>query len=191
MARTPDTRRGDAFRRWLRGLPRTTRRLVVAGLVVGWLVLWYAAIYLVRRAVEDDGVSWAEPLSSMIGPLIGLALFAWIRRRQMGSFGRMWMFDEAARRGRLPEDADPAGWGPLLEQAHAFQRKARSVALWFTVLVAIATVALVAWVGSGWAVVVGTGLTGALLIAVLEVGSRRQVQRIDRLHDQVGGLRAG
>lgn len=185
MARTPDSRRGDAFRRWLRGLPPTARRLVVAGLVLGWLAFWYAAIYVVRRAVGDDDVSWADPLSSMIGPLIGIALVLWLRRRQMGSFRRVWDFDDAARRSRLPEDADPAEWEPLLEGAQRFQRGARTLALWFTALTVVAVVAVAAWAGYGWVVVVAAVLIGAALLAVLDVASRRQVARIRLLQEQL------
>lgn len=185
MARTPDTRRGDAFRRWFRGLPRTRRRLVAAGVVVGWLALWYAALFAIRLAIGDDDVGWADPLSSMVGPLIGIALVLWLRRRQMGSFRRVWDFDDAARRSRLPEDADPAEWGPLLDGAERFQRGARTLALWFTVLTAVAVVAVAAWVGYGWVVVVAAVLIGAALVAVLDVASRRQVARIRLLQEQL------
>ena len=188
MARTPDTRRGDAFRRWLRGLPRTTRRLVVTGLVIAWLGAWYVALLVIERALDDGEASWTEPLSSMIGPLIGVGLVFWLRRRALGSFGRVWELDEAARRRRLPDDADPAEWGPLLESAHRFQSRARKLAVGFILLVLIVTILLVAWAGFGWAVVVAVALMGAALVALLEFTSRRQLARIDILQDQVRGL---
>jgi hypothetical protein len=188
VARAPDTGRREALRRWFRGLPRTTRRLVAAGVVVGWLALWYVALFLVRRAVQDDDVGWAEPLSSMVGPLIGIALVLWLRRRQMGSLGRVWEFDRAARRGRLPDDADPAEWRPLLDGAHRFQRGARSIALGFSLVVCTAAVLLSAWAGFGWTVVVSAALIGAALVAVLEVAGRRQSAKIENLRDQLRAL---
>jgi protein-S-isoprenylcysteine O-methyltransferase Ste14 len=188
VTRNAGSERGGALGRWFRGLPRTTRRIVGVVLVLGYLVLWYAALFAFDGALGDDDVTWADPLSSMVGPIIGITLVFWLRRRQMGSWGRVWDFDEAARRGHLPENADPAEWGPLLDQAHRFQRGARSVALGLVVLMAIATVVASMWAGFGWAVVVGAGLVGAVLVALVELGSRRQSQRIDRLQDQ---LRSG
>jgi len=188
VARIPETRRGEAFRRWFRGLPRTTRRLVVAGLVIGWLAIWYGALFLVNRAVGDDDVSWAEPLSSMVGPLIGVGLACWLRRRALGSFGRVWKLDEAARRRRLPDDADPAEWGPLLERAIGFQRGARSLALGLTVLSVVVVVFGFAWAGFGWIAVLVAALVGVVAVALLEFASRRQTRRIERLQDQVRDL---
>jgi hypothetical protein len=188
VARTPDTRRGEAFRRWLRGLPRTTRRLVVGGIVLGWLALWYGVLLAVERAIGDDDVGWADPLSSMIGPLVGVALAFWLRRRAIGSSGHVWEFDRAVRRRRLPDDADPAEWGPLLDKGDRFQRRARTFALGVTLLVLIATVLLLAWGGYGWGAVVAAALIGAALVAVLEFASRRQSQRIDLLREQLRGL---
>ena len=185
MARTPGTRRGDAFRRWFRGLPRTTRRIVAAGVVLGWLAAWYAFLLVVERAFDDEQAGWTEPLSSMIGPLAGIALVLWLRRRQMGSLRRVWEFDDAARRSRLPEDADPVEWGPILEGALRFQRGARTLALGSTLLVVIAAVLLSAWAGFGWTVVVSAALIGAALVALLEWGSRRQSARIHLLQDQL------
>jgi len=151
-------------------------------------VIWYVALLAVKRAFDDQDPSWTDPLSSMIGPLAGVALAFWLRRRALGSFGRVWELDRAVRRRRLPADADPAEWGPLLEAAQRFQRRARTFALGLTLLVLVATVALTAWAGFGWAVVVAAGLIGAALIGVLEFAGRRQTQRIDRLRDQLRGL---
>ena len=160
----------------------------MAGVVIGWLVLWYVALFAVKRAIGDDDVGWAEPLSSMIGPLVGVALVLWLRRRAMGSFGRVWDLDTAVRRRRLPDDADPAEWTPLLERAAGFQRRARSFALGFIPLVLIATVLVLAWGGYGWVGVVVAALIGATLVAVLEFASRRQSQRIELLQEQLRSL---
>ena len=188
MARTPDSGRGAAFRRRLHALPPTPRRLVVAGIVIGWLAVWYVALFAVDRATGDDDVSWGDPLSSMIGPLIGVALAFWLRRRALGSVGSVWEFDRAVRRRRLPDDADPAEWGPLLEKGDRFQRKAGKFAVGITLLLLTATVLVVAWGGYGWGVVVAAGLIGATLVAVLEWATRRQSARIDGLRDQLRGL---
>lgn len=188
VARTPDARRGASFWRWLHGLPRTTRRIVVAALVFGWLALWYVAVFAVRGAIGDGDVGRAEPLTTMIGPLIGVAVAFWLRRRAMGSFGRVWELDTAVRRRRLPDDADPAEWGPLLERAVGFQRGARSLALGLTVLSVVVVVIGFAWAGFGWIAVLAAALIGFLGVALLEVASRRQTQRIERLQDQVRDL---
>ncbi len=188
MARTPDSGPGAAFRRRLHALPATTRRLVVAGIVVGVLAVWYGALFAVDRATGNDDVSWADPLSSMIGPLVGVALAFWLRRRALGSSGSVWEFDKAVRRRRLPDDADPAEWGPLLEKGDRFQRRAGKFAVGITLLLLIATVLVVAWGGHGWGVIVAAGLIGAVLVTVLELASRSQSARIDRLRDQLRGL---
>ena len=188
MVRTPDTRRGEVFRRWFRGLPRTTRRFLGVGFVIGVLVLWYVAIYVVRRAVGDDDVTWAQPLSSMIGPLIGVALAFWLRRRAMGSVGHVWEFDRAVRRRRLPDDADPTEWGPLLEKGDRFQRRARTFAVGLTVFVVVVVVVGFAWAGFGWIAVLITALIGVVGVALLEVAIRRRTARIESLRDQLCGL---
>ena len=186
MARTPDAPRGEVLRRWFRGLPRTTRRLVVAGVVLGWLAAWYVFLLLVERAFDDAEVSWTEPLSSMIGPLIGIALAFWLRRRAMG--GHVWEFDRAVRRRRLPDDADPAEWGPLIEKGERFQRRARTFALAFMVFAVVVVVIGFAWVGSGWVAVLVAAVIGVVGVALLEVASRRQTARIESLRDQLPGL---
>ncbi len=190
VARTPDNRRGEAFRSWLRGLPTTTRRLVVAGLVLGWLALWYGALRVIEAFTGGGEVSWVEPLPSMIGAVVGGGLVLWLQRRRMGSVARAWEFQDAARRGRLPDDADPAGWGPLLDEGQRFQRGARRFALVLTVLAAVVVVIGFAAVGLGWIAVLVAALVGVAAVALLEVASRRQSARIDRLREQVRGLAA-
>ena len=187
MARTPDTRRGEAFRRWLRGLPRTTRRLVVAGLVLGWLALWYGGLLALNTWLFDES-DWTEPLSSIIGGLTGMAVVLWLLRRRLGSFRRVGEYEAAVRRGRLSDDADPAEWGPLLEGAHRFQRNARTFALGLTVFAVVGVVFGFAWAGFGWIAVLVAALIGVLGVALLEVASRRQTARIESLRDQVRGL---
>lgn len=187
VVRTPDIGRGAAFRRWLRAQPPTTRRLVIAGIVLGWLAVWYLALFALNSWFSDEP-GWTQPLTSMIGPLVGVSLALWLRRRAMGGFGRVWEFDRAVRRRRLPDDADPAEWGPLLERGRRFQRKAKTFARAVTLLVLIATVLLMAWVGYGWIVVVVAGLIGALLVGVLEFAGRRQARRMDLLQEQLRDL---
>lgn len=187
MALTPDARRGQSFRRRLRALPTPTRRLVLAGVVLGWLALWYGALLALNTWLLDEP-GWTEPLPSMAGAVVGGGFVLWLQRRRMGSLRRAWDVDRATRRGRLPEDADLAEWGPLLERAVGFQRGARSLALGFTALSVVGVVLGFAWVGFGWMAVLVTALVGAALLAFLEVASRRQSRRIERLQDQVRDL---
>ena len=187
MARTPDTRRGEAFRRWLHGLPATTRRLVVAGVVLGWLALWYGVLLAMHTWFFDEP-GWAEPLPSMVGAVVGGGLVLFLQRRRMGSLGRVWDVDRAVRRRRLPDDADPAEWGPLLEGAQQFQRGARRFALVPTVLAVVLLVLGFAWAGFGGVAVLVVALIGVAGVALLEVVSRRQAARIDDLRDQLRDL---
>ena len=92
------------------------------------------------------------------------------------------------RRGRLPEDADPAEWKPLLDGEHRFQRRARTVALGLTVFAVVLVVIGFAWAGFGWIAVLVAALIGVLGVALLEVASRRQAARIESLRDQLRGL---
>lgn len=189
MARTPDTARGDALRRRLRALPPTTRRLVLAGVVLGWLAVWYLALLALNTWVLDEP-DWTRPLSSMIGPLVGIAVVFWLLRRRLGSFRRVGMYQGALQRGRLPDDADPAEWGPLLERARGFQRGARSVALVLTVLAVVVVVIGFAWAGFGSIAVIVAALVGVAGVALLEWASRRQSAKADRLQEQVAELRS-
>ena len=160
----------------------------MAGVVIGWLVLWYVALFAVRRAIGDDDVGWAEPLFSMIGPLVGVALALWLRRRAMGSFGRVWDLDRAVRRRRLPDDADPAEWEPLLEKGDSFQRGARKFALGSTVITGVLLMIGLAWAGFGWiAVLVAAAICG-VAVALVEFGGKRRSQRIELLQEQLRSL---
>ena len=187
MARTPDTRRGEAFRRWLRGLPRTTRRLVVAGFVTAALAFWYVLL-LVGNAVLSDESVWTEPLPSMAGGIAGMAVVLGLQRRRLGSLRRMGDYDTAVRRGELPADADPAEWGPLLDGEYRFQRRARAVALGLTVFAVVVVVVGFAWAGLGWIAVLVAALVGAAAVALLEFSSTRQSARIESLRDQLRDL---
>ena len=158
--------------------------------MLGWLALWYAALLVAERALDDAEASWTEPLSSMIGPLIGIAA------RASGSGAGRWAASAACGSSTgpcggavCPDDADPGRVGTTAGAgAHRFQRRARTFALGFTLLVLVATVLLVAWVGFGWVVVVSALLIGAALVALLEFASRRQSARIHLLRDQLRGL---
>ncbi|MDT0277823.1 hypothetical protein [Blastococcus goldschmidtiae] len=187
MARDPDSGRGDAFRNWFQGLPRTTRRVVGAVALIGGLGLWYAFLFAVD-SWSGESPGWADPLDGMVGGIVGVGGFLWLQSRRLGGLGKARKFERARRRGRLPDDADPAEWGPLLDQAHRFQRGARSFAVAFTMVTAVAVVAVSAWAGYDWVVVVVIALIGVALVAVLDLASRRQTLRIRRLQEQVQDL---
>lgn len=188
MARTPDTRRGEAFRDWLRGLPRTTRRLVVTGIVLGWLALWYGVLFAADSAFGEDDPSWADPLPSMVGAMVGGGFVLWLQRHRMGSFGRVWEFDRAVRRRRLPDDADPTEWSSILDRGDRFQRGARRFALGATVIAGVLLMIGLAAVGFGWIAVLVAASICVVAIALVEFGGRRQSARIASLRDQLRGL---
>lgn len=187
MAGDPDSGRGDASRNRFRGLPRTTRRIVGAVVLIGVLALWYAVLLGWNAWLLDES-DWTDPLPGMVGGLVGIGAVLWWQRRRMGGFRQVGEYQRALRRERLPDDADPAVWGPRLQQAQRFQRGARSLAVASTVVTAVAVVAVSAWAGYGWVVVVVTALIGVAFVAVLDFASRRQSHRIDRLHEQVRTL---
>ncbi len=108
----------------------------------------------------------------------------WWQRRRMGSFRRMGEYERALKRGRLPDDADPAEWGPLLRRAQRFQRGARPLAVGVTALSAVVVVASMLWVDLGWRMASAAAAVGAVAVAVVWVSSGRQSARIDRLAAQ-------
>ncbi|MGY2130121.1 hypothetical protein [Blastococcus sp. SYSU DS0617] len=185
MAQIPAEDQESAARRWYRSLPRTTKRVVAAGLVAGWLALWYVSMYALDGWLDDEGPDWTAPVPGMVGGLAGIGGVLWWQRRRMGSFRRMGEYERALKRGRLSDDADPAEWGPLLQRAQRFQRGARPLAVGVTALSAVVVVVLMLWVGLGWGIASAAAGVGAVAVAVVEVSSRRQTARIDRLAAQL------
>lgn len=98
MAQTRDAEREPAVRRWFRDLPRTWQRAVVAGLLAGWLVLWYVGLLVVNAWLDGDEPAWTAPLPGMLGGLAGVGGVLWLQRRRMGSFRQVGEYERALRR---------------------------------------------------------------------------------------------
>ncbi|SDX43658.1 hypothetical protein SAMN05660209_00512 [Geodermatophilus africanus] len=77
----------------------------------------YALISWLFALPSDEPVDRAGGLGPFLGPITGMVLASWWRRRRPGGRGRVEQHDAALRRGRSPEGADPAVGRQLLERA--------------------------------------------------------------------------
>ncbi|UOY02094.1 hypothetical protein [Blastococcus sp. PRF04-17] len=118
-----------------------------------------------------------RPLPPMLASFAAAFVVARWHRRRMGGAERVGQFRTALRSGRLPEDADPAVWRPLLEQE---QRVVRLLWRWLAglVVVVVALWALVAAVGTfTWsAALISTGLVLAVVVVVGAVLARQSAR---------------
>ena len=182
-----------------RALPPRRRRLVVVASSVGYLVAFYALMYLVQTVTRDEPVGWATPLGAMVGPVIGSFLGGFLMAgwqvRRLGSSERLHQLEGALRTRRLPDDADPAVWGPLLAREQRFLRRAFTVLPVATVVLGAVVVGIVAVTAQD--VQVGyLGIGAALIaavVALLDWWGRRQQRWLADLVDQLpaGGEQAG
>jgi hypothetical protein len=140
-------------------LPTRRRRLVLLALVAGYVAVFYAVLVLVQRLIGDDPVDWWQPLGPIVGSLVGTSLVTWWQRRQLGGRERVDQLQAALRSRRLPEDADPAVWRPLLEGQRRTQQGAVLATQFLLVVLGLA-VLLLADVSTGF-------LLGGLVLLVL------------------------
>jgi Flp pilus assembly protein TadB len=147
----------------------------------------YVGLVLGAAALLGEDPDWLRPLPPLVGSFTAAFLAARWQRRRMGGAERVQQFRTALRSGRLPEDADPVVWRPLLAREQRSVGKARNLVLGILGLFVVAW-GLVALVGSfTWpAAVVSVGLVLAVVVLVWVV-SRRTVGRIDRLVAQMPG----
>src|SRR4051812_7136383 len=122
-------RAGDGVRRWLAGLPTTTRRVVVVGSVLAAYGVVYVVLVLLLSALFDHPLDWTRPLGPMVGSAVSAALVAYWQRRRMGGGDRVREFTRALRSRRLPDGADPGVWGPLLARERRVLRRWRGIVL--------------------------------------------------------------
>lgn len=170
----------------VRAVLRRRHRWVAAAVVVAVYALVYPVVVLGIALVFRDPVDWSGPAGPFIGTAIGTGLVSWWQSRRMGGSDRVQQFERAVTSGRLPEDADPAVWRPLLARERRRVRRLLVGALALTSAVLVLVLALF-WSAEDRAV--GLAVAGALLVgtAALWPLSRRQVRRLDRLADQLPG----
>jgi Flp pilus assembly protein TadB len=125
----------------------------------------------------------------MLGGLTGSLLVVWWQRRRMGGAERARQFSAAVRTGRLPDDADPAVWHPLLARERGVVHRVRAGVVVLLGLV-VAAWGLVAVVGSfTWpAALISVALVIAVAVLVWAVSARTSA-RIDRLAEQLPDYR--
>ena len=172
-------------------MPPRRRRLVLTGAGVGALAVLYGIALAGQALIGDGPVDRTGPIRSVVLPAVvafstGL-LVARSQQRRTGGAGVQREFEAAVRSRRLPDDAEPAVWGPLLAQEQRFVRRV------FTVLPVVAAGLLAGAVGLAAVAIddvrVGYLGTAAVLIASLLVllhwVGRRQQRRLAELAAQL------
>ena len=125
-------------------------------------------------------------MPGLLGGFLGGYLGMRLQRRRLGGRTRMREHDRALRTGRLPDDADPAVWRPLLEREPCTQQRGTRVTTWGVGLlfaVAWVLVAVLHDMGPLWCLVAAAVI--ALFAAWLRRLGGRQAARIRRLLDRI------
>ena len=159
-------------------LPRRRRRLVVSVVVAGYAAAFYAVMLVVQRLVGDEPVDWLQPLGPIVGTAVGTALGTWFVRRRFGGGERVAQLQAALRSRRLPDDADPSVWRPLLL---AQRRTQRRILVGTQVLLVVVGLAVLVVLDASTSVLVG-GL-GVLVLAAVLMGwaGKRSLRPLDEL----------
>lgn len=176
---------GPGSDRWLDRRTPGVRRLVVVGSAACVVAVWYVVLAVAVPALSGGEPDWRQPIGPILGGLSGIGLVFWMQRRWSGGVGRIPDHGRALRTGRLPEDADPDVWEPLLVRDQRGHARARRVALACTGLIVVSwlLVAVMYDFGSlGWALVI---VVGAGMPAWIAWATGRQRRRIEALRAQV------
>jgi hypothetical protein len=145
----------------------------------------YLVLLLVLRLIDGE-VNWVEPLGPVGIGLVAGVVSEWWQRRRVGA-QLLPGLTRAVRTGRLPEDADPELWRPLLQQELAAGRRlVVTLVLLLGGLVAVVLV-LTAVLTAPWTPVLVAITLIALVGLVLWWAQRRRERRIDALLEQVAG----
>ncbi|MGY1858296.1 hypothetical protein [Modestobacter sp. SYSU DS0290] len=178
----------DRVGNWLRAMSRRRRRWVVAGLALAGYGAVYLAVVGALTLVRGGAADWGGPLGGTIGGAAGASAAIWWQSRRMGGLDRLNQLQRAAKQGRLPDDADPAVWRPLLTRELQSMRRA-----WVWLLAGSAALSSVLLIVL---LVDSTGRTGYLVVGVLLIGavvlllswlSRRERRKLERLLAQLPG----
>lgn len=158
------------------------------------VVLAAAVGYVLVRALVDlaagNSVDWTGGVSPvLLGGLAGVLVPLWWQRRRAGGWERAAQFAGAVRTGRLPSDADPAVWRPLLERELRARRRALVVLVplagGIAALVAVVLARAAGMGPLGWALAV----TGAVLVvASVWWAVQERTEQVERLLDQASDL---
>ena len=162
-------------------LPRRRRRLVVSVVVAGYAAAFYAVLLVVQRLVSDEPVDWLQPLGPIVGTAVGTALGTWFVRRRFGGGERVTQLQAALRSRRLPDDADPSVWRPLLLAQRRTQRRMFVGTQVLLVVVGLVVLVVLVVLDASTSVLVG-GL-GVLVLAAVLMGwaGKRSLRPLDEL----------
>jgi hypothetical protein len=177
---------GAGWRRRVRDWPEGRRRWVAAVELVVGSALLYLALVGVLTLIDGGPPDWTAPVGPFLAAAVGGCLATWRRQRRMGGADRVRQYERAVKAGRLPDDADPAVWRPLLARQHRVVRGSLTVAL--ALGGALVVVLLLLERGSDGHGV-GLAVAAALVLGLVALWwtARRQFRRLDRLADQLPG----
>ena len=166
-------------------LPRRRRRLVALLLLAALLAVVYPLTVWAQTLVGDDPVDWVQPVPAMLASFAGGYVGMRIQRRRLGGADRLREYDRALRAGRLPDDADPAVWEPLLERELRVQQRAMRLSYGVVVLLAAmwVLIAVLYDIDPAWWLVAAAVLV--LFAVFLRWVGHRQARRIRRLLDRM------
>ncbi|MGY1750952.1 hypothetical protein [Modestobacter sp. SYSU DS0511] len=176
----------DWLGNWLRAMSRRRRRWVVAGILLATYGAVYLALVGAFTLVNGGQVDWGGPLGGTVGGAAGASVVLWWQSRRMGGLDRLGQLQRAAKQGRLPDDADPAVWRPLLTRELRSMRRARRWVLASFLALSLVLLAVL--------LVDGAVRTSYLAAGVLVIGavvlllgwlSRREQRKLERLLDQL------
>ncbi|MQA36305.1 hypothetical protein [Modestobacter roseus] len=170
----------------LSGRSGRRRRWVVAGILLGTYGSVYLALVGVFALVHGGPVDWGRPIGGVVGGAVGVWGVLWWQSRRLGGLDGVDQLRQAAKRGRLPDDADPAVWGPLLTRQVRTMRRLRPWALTGLGLLSVVALGLLVVVAAmpwGWGVLAVLVLGSAL--GLLWWQSRREERRLRRLLEQL------
>lgn len=182
----PGPGRAGALRRRLDRVPLRWRRVVLLGVLTGYLAAAHVVMLWLFSLVEDDPVAWTAPLPGLVGGFLGSAAVVSLWRRPIRGAVTHDRLEGALRDGRLPEDAEPEPWALVLGDELADLRARRTAGVATMVLLAACSAGLTLVVDPAW---IGVLLSAAALACAAWArwaGLRRE-RRIRRLLDQVSG----
>lgn len=168
----------------MRSLPPVRRRLVVGATLVAVYGGCYLLAVFVPVWLGQPEPKWNAPVGGVIGAVIGPFGVTWWQRRRVGAT-LLPELTRAVRTGRLPEDADPSVWRPLLIQE---QRAWRRLLLVFHAVLAVlgvTTVALGVALDRSWRLLIPALFLVAAVAGLVHWAMRRRDRRTDELLQQL------
>lgn len=169
---------------WVRSLPPVRRRLVLGTVFVTvyggvYLLMVFVPVWLGRPQPK-----WDAPLGGLIGGIVGTSGVTWWQRRRVGAM-LLPELTRAVRTGRLPEDADPSVWRPLLLREQGAWRRLLLVFQALLAVVVVTTVAVGLAQNRSWRLLIPALLLVIAVAGLVEWTMRRRDRRTDELLQQL------